>query len=182
MLMYKGFHKDLTCTLGRGRYQYRENEWIEEPAAGAAQKGFHGAENPLDCLTYYGNWNDSAYYLVEADGDIDEDGSDSKIACTRIRLIHRLSMYEFVTAAVEYICQHPTRGIRERTGMVMVAKDKGAARENGAVIVFGETPQAAGPVGSILALVRMGPDGTVEGVCIRKVDGEKCKGNTWYRI
>lgn len=182
MLIYKALHADLTCTLGKGRFQYRENEWIEEPQAGAGQSGFHGAENPLDCLTYYPVWNQSAYYLAEADGDIDEDGRDSKIACTRMRLLQRLSMFEFVSAAVEYICRHPERDIRERNGTICVAREKGMAMENGAVLVFGRSPQASGPVGSILALVKKDAEEKILSVCIRNVDGEKCKGDTWYRI
>ena len=87
---YKGFHKDLTCTMGKGVFQYREHEWLEEQEANCARNGFHCCYNPLDCLSYYCNFNESVYYLVGADGDIHEDGRDTRIACTRIKLVKRL--------------------------------------------------------------------------------------------
>ena len=71
---YKGFHKDLTCTMGRGVFQYREHEWLEEQEANCARNGFHCCYNPLDCLHYYNNFKESAYYFVYADGDIHEIG------------------------------------------------------------------------------------------------------------
>lgn len=56
---YKGFNKDLTCTMGNGCFQYRENEWMEEPEANCVRNGFHCCYNPLDCLSYYCNFNES---------------------------------------------------------------------------------------------------------------------------
>lgn len=182
MLAYKAFNKDLTCTMGKGKYQYEEGKWHEEPHANCVRNGYHCAENPLDCLTYYGDWDASVYYLVEAEGDIDEDGGDSKISSTRIRLIQKLNMFDFVSAALEYICRHPERKISERSGMITVCRDCGKARKGGAVIVHGEHPVASGPAGSILALVKRHPDGGIASVCIRNVDGERCKADTKYQI
>lgn len=183
MLAYKGFRNDLTCTLGKGRYQYRENEWHEENCANCMSNGFHCAENPIDCLIYYPDWDTSAYYLVEAGGDIDEDNSDSKISCTRIKLLRRLSVYDFTVAAVEYICRYPYRKIRENNNRrIRLTKNKGKAVEGGAVIVWGESPQASGPAGSVLALIKIGADRKIKGVCVRNVDGDRYKADTWYRI
>ena len=89
---YKMFNKDLTCTRGRGRFQYTLGEWIEEPEANCVKNGFHCAKNPLDCLSYYPRWDDSQCWIVEIAGDIDEDSIDSKVSCTRIRLIKRLTL------------------------------------------------------------------------------------------
>ena len=33
MYAYKGFHKNLTCTMGKGTYQYEINKWYEEKEA-----------------------------------------------------------------------------------------------------------------------------------------------------
>ena len=74
MLAYKGFRKGLIC---RG-YQYFENQWNCTDKARCHERGFHCAENPLDCLVYYPSWESSEYYLVEAKGDLDEDAVDSK--------------------------------------------------------------------------------------------------------
>jgi len=183
MLAYKGFKNDLTCTLGRGTYRFKENIWHEEKQANCVQNGFHCAEDPLDCLFYYPDWDTSAYYLVEAAGDIDEDGRDSKISCTRLKLLKKLDMFDFVNAAVEYICHHPERKIDNRThGKIHVKKSEGRAKKDGAVIVYGEAPMAAGPDGSILALIKMDQGNNIAGVCVRKVDGTHCKPDTWYQI
>ena len=83
MIAYKGFQKDLKC---RG-FQFQEYGINETEKANCRQNGFHCAENPLDCLCYYPNWKNSVYYIVDASGDLDEDGEDSKISCTQMRLL-----------------------------------------------------------------------------------------------
>ena len=56
MIAYKGFNKGFIC---RG-YQFSQGENVTEEA-NCAKNGFHSAENPLDCITYYGNIKDSVY-------------------------------------------------------------------------------------------------------------------------
>lgn len=77
MIAYKAFDPDLSCTSGGHRFQYEIDIWNQEPAADCAKRGFHCAEDPLDCFTYYPYWDQAVYYMVLADGDIDEDGRDS---------------------------------------------------------------------------------------------------------
>ena len=64
MIAYKGFHPGLIC---RG-YQFVMglNTTAE---ANCGDNGFHCAENPLDCLSYYGDIMHSEYYLVQPGGD-----------------------------------------------------------------------------------------------------------------
>lgn len=144
---YKAFHKDLTCTMGRGTFQYEEGKWFEEPEANCRRNGFHCAENPLDCLSYYGDMENSVYYLVLADGDINEDGSDSKISCTRMKLVKRLDKERFVMHAMRYLYEHPQRK------SAYVQEDKGTA-ERDFVIVRGKNPAARGRAGTILGLLK----------------------------
>ena len=75
MYAYKGFEPDLSC---RG-YRFVMGKNVT-PEANCASNGFHCAEDPLDCLSYYGDMNRSIYCLVQPGGDIDEDDRDSKIA------------------------------------------------------------------------------------------------------
>ena len=75
LCLYSMFNKDLTCTLGKGKYQYKPGDWIEEPEANCVKNGFHCAKNPLDCLSYYSSWDNSQCWIVEIGGDIDEDRS-----------------------------------------------------------------------------------------------------------
>ena len=48
MYAYKGFEPDLSC---RG-YRFVMGKNVT-PEANCASNGFHCAENPLDCLSYY---------------------------------------------------------------------------------------------------------------------------------
>lgn len=70
--------------------------WNKTDKANCGENGFHCAENPLDCLSYYRNWRNSVYYEVEAAGDLDEDEFDSKISCTEIYLLKRLTLEQLL--------------------------------------------------------------------------------------
>ena len=48
MIAYKGFNKDLTCTKGKGVFQYEPGKKYVEEKAKCARTGFHAATNPLD--------------------------------------------------------------------------------------------------------------------------------------
>ena len=86
MIAYKGFRPGLIC---RG-YQFVMGLNTTEKA-NCRENGFHCAEDPLDCLSYYSSLEHSEYYIVNAGGDIDEDEHDSKIACTELTVIKRLT-------------------------------------------------------------------------------------------
>ncbi len=137
MLAYKAFNKDLTC-MG---YQYTADGWNEEPEANCARNGFHCAENPLDCLFYYPSFKKARYWLVEAEGDIDEDAIDSKISCTRMRLVRELDLQDFVVEAVKYMLKHP--GERKRYHN----------EHNGIDIRSGKHVKAKASVGTVLGLI-----------------------------
>ena len=62
MLAYKGFEKGLIC---RG-YQFKLGLNTTDKAH-CVRYGFHCAENPLDCLTYYPNTSTSVYFIVNAE-------------------------------------------------------------------------------------------------------------------
>lgn len=165
---YKGFNSDLTCTMGRGRLQYRENEWMEEPEANCVRNGFHCCYDPLDCLSYYGDFNKSVYYVVLADGDINEDGYNTKIACTRIKLVKKLSKEEFVAHALYYMAKHP---FLEVNGIVEDETARGEAY-NGIRIVRGKNPKCAAPLGTVVGMVKEAADSKeITDIMIYTVDG-----------
>ena len=95
MIAYKGFCPGLVC---RG-YQFKMGLNVTEKA-NCAENGFHCAEDPLDCLRYYGDINHSEYYIVNAGGDIDEDAIDSKISCTELTILKKLSKEEIAEESV----------------------------------------------------------------------------------
>ena len=178
---YKAFNADLTCTMGKGKFQYEPGKWYEEPEANCVRNGFHCASDPLDTMNYYGNWDKSQYWIVAIAGDIDEDGSDTKISATKIKLFKRLSLTEFVTHALAYIYAHPHLEPNHR-----VKQDEAKANETDKfVIVRGENPKAmAVKEGQLIGLVKEAPGepGTIEAVGLFQVDGIIMKTHTWYDV
>ncbi len=172
MIAYKGFDKGLVC---RG-YQFEMGENVTAEA-NCAQNGFHSAENPLDCITYYSDINNSVYCVVEAGGDIDEDDRDSKIASTELRIIRQLSVEQLFLHGLAFMVDYP-----KRTWSSHVCKDKATA-SRGYAVVRGSDPIAQGRLGDILAFAMESEDNqTVERIALTRVDGKNIRPNVWYDI
>ena len=172
MIAYKGFNKGL---IYRG-YQFSKGENVTEEA-NCAHNGFHSAENPLDCITYYGNIKDSVYCIVEVSGDMDEDDRDSKIASTELRIIKQLTLEELFLHALAFMVDHP-----KRTWSDQVSKDRATAR-GGFAVVRGSDPIAQGKLGDILAFAKECKDSSeIEQVALARVDGKDILPDVWYGI
>jgi len=170
MIAYKGFNPGLICR----KYQFHMGLNVTDKA-NCAHNGFHCAEDPLDCLSYYPNMDQSEYYLVDAGGDVDEDERDSKIACTELTIIKKLGREEFFLHALAYQVDHP-----EREWNCRVQKDQGHA-ERGFAFVRGTEPLASGNKGDILAFAKQSPDSKkIIQVAVVRVDGNKVKPDVWY--
>ena len=172
MIAYKAFGKGLVC---RG-YQFVMGV-NRTDKANCAENGFHCAENPLDCLSYYPNLEDSEYYLVDAGGDIDEDRKDSKIACTELNIIKRLSREELFLHGLAYMVDHPKRELSSHVKMDRAKANCGYA------VVRGFDPVACGSVGDILAFAKENPStGCIEQIALTRVDGTKVLPDIWYGV
>lgn len=172
MFSFKGFDTGLICRGYRFRMGLNKTE-----KANCVANGFHSAENPLDCLTYYPNVQRSEYYLVECGGDIDEDGCDSKIACTELTIHRRLSMEEFLLYGLMYMMDHPHRPWSP-------AVRANSARANGGfAVVRGKNPVACGAKGDLLALAKEERGSSrIERIALIYLDGKDMKPYTWYDI
>ncbi len=97
---YKGFNKDLTCR----NFQYEIGKTYEtgkKPVI-CTKNGFHFCEDPLDVFNYYPP-NTSRYCEVEGDGEIDrEDGEDSKVAVSKIKIGAEIELYDLIQSAVKF--------------------------------------------------------------------------------
>lgn len=177
IIAYKAFDPDLSCTSCGHRFQYKTGIWNQEPAADCRKRGFHCAENPLDCLSYYRKWEHAVYYMVLADGDIDEDGQDSKISCTRLKLVKQLNLEEFIAHSLRYLMEHP-----KSKEHYLVSHDKGEAR-NGFAIVRGKEPYACGRLGDVLGLAKeeIGSNEISE-IGLFVVDGKEILPDIWYDV
>lgn len=137
MLVYKALEPGLIC---RG-VRLKPGMNIE-PEANCVKNGWHAAEDPLDCLTYYHDEKKSELWVCDAVGDIDEDNVDSKVSTTHLRLIKRLTREEYVTHAIAYMLRYPERRKEEEF-------------HHGSLhIIRGEEPRAAGEHGDVIGLLR----------------------------
>jgi hypothetical protein len=96
---YKGFDKDLKC---RG-FQYEIGKEYEEKEASACNCGFHACEMPIEVLGYYEPGKQSRYCEVEQSGDLSREGSDSKVASTKIKIGAEIGIPGIVKAQFEYV-------------------------------------------------------------------------------
>ena len=100
---FKGFDKDLKCR----NYQYEVGkEFEEEGKIEACSKGFHFCENPFDVLGYYPpstKKGSSRYCIVKGSGNIDRDGDDSKVACSKLHISAEIGLKGIIEAGVKFI-------------------------------------------------------------------------------
>lgn len=177
-IAFKAFNKDLTCTLGKRIVRYEPGKWFEEPEANCVQNGFHSAENPLDCLTYYSDMASSVYYAVAVDGDVDEDSSDSKISCTRIKLLKELSLEQFVFYAMDYMAKRPMMKTHSK-----VKRECSASADNGFTIVRGKNPIAKGKKGTVVGLLKEKIDSPeITDMNLFVIDGENYLEDRYYNV
>lgn len=171
MIAYKAFEPGLICR----KYQFAMGLNATEKANCAAN-GFHCAENPLDCLSYY-SLGETEFCLVNTGGDIDEDGCDSKIACTELTIIKKLTLEEFFLHGLAFMVDRPRRDWSSH-----VKKDRAKAF-SGYVVVRGIDPVAQGDLGDILAFAKEDVSGcNISQVALTRVDGAKILPGIWYGV
>lgn len=168
-LAYKAFEPGFRC---RG-YNFKLNCVNVTEKANCAQNGFHCAEDPADCLSYYPDIHSSVFAIVEAGGDIDEDSLDSKISCTELRIRKALDAPAFFLHILMYMAKH--KNLRR----AHISHGRGKAK-NGYVIVSGRDPAASGEYGDILAFYKETDCGDAEQIAVRIVDDETVMSGEWY--
>ena len=195
---YKGFTRDLKCR----EFQYQVGGEYEEPQAKACDKGFHFCENPLDVFSYYSP-ADSRYCEVEGDGETDRDNSDSKVACTKIRIGAEIKLPGIISAGVKFILDKVdwNNNKESNTGNQSAATNTGnrsAATNTGnrsaasaegkesVAMAIGYASRAKGALGCWIVLSEWGRNENdnlyIADVQCIKVDGEQIKADTWYKL
>ena len=178
-IAFKAFTKDLKASLGRG-FSFETGVWHEEEEAGCIRCGFHAAENPLDCFSYYPNWDRNVYWIVLLDGDMDEDGTDTKVAATRIKLVRQLTKEEFVICAMNYMAEHPFLPVNTCVKREVAQSDADA--KNGILIVRGSDPIASGKDGDVVGIAPEDPDGTITDLNVFTIDGKEYLPDVFYDV
>ena len=191
---FKGFDKDLKCR----NYQYEVGkEFEEEGKIEACSKGFHFCENPFDVLGYYPPSTEkgsSRYCIVKGSGNIDRDGYDSKVACSKLHISAEIGLKGIIEAGVKFILDKVNwkDNKESNTGDRSAATntgDRSAAEVTGKesiAIVTGKDSKAKGGIGCWIVLTERGEwDGNVypiKEVKTVRVDGEIIKPDTYYKL
>lgn len=175
MIAYKGFNKDLACTLGKGVYQYEVGKVYKEEEAKCANSGFHCVEEPIEVLTWY-KGSGSRYCVVDARGDINEDG-DERISCTEMEILREISLVELGMYECVWLLEHPERKMSKQ-----VKTECGKATE-GIIVVRGKQPKAAGKIGCTMFLAKEKRNSKqIEEVGVVAVDGKNYKEGQYYNV
>ena len=181
MRVFKGFNKDLCCSLGKGLYQYEIGRKEICDGSKTRNTGFHASEYVLECLDWYPLNGNNRYCECIAEGSIDEDGEDI-VCCTELTPVEELDRMDIVCWAIGYMVEHPTRKW-ERTGLnLCVKKDEAEAEKSGIAIARGRNPKAKGKKGSLLGFVRENEKGGVDVARVVYAGGDVCEPDVWYTM
>ena len=200
---FKGFDKDLKCK----DYQYEVGkEFEEEGKIEACSNGFHFCENPLDVLGYYPPYDEKGsnrYCIVKGSGNIDRDGDDTKVACSKLYISAEIGLKGIIEAGVKFILDKVNwkdnkksntgdQSAATNTGYRSAATNTGnqsAAEVTGKesiAIVTGKDSKAKGSIGCWIVLTERGEwDGNaypIKEVKAVRVDGEIIKPDTYYKL
>lgn len=191
---FKGFDKDLKCR----DYQYEVGKKFEEEGKiEACSNGFHFCENPFDVLGYYPpstGKGSSRYCIVKGSGNIDRDGDDTKVACSKLHISAEIGLKGIIEAGVKFILDKVNwkDNKESNTGYRSAATntgDQSAAEVTGKesiAIVTGKDSKAKGGIGCWIVLTERGEwDGNVypiKEVKAVRVDGKIIKSNTYYKL
>lgn len=196
MKCYKGFDKDLKCR----NFQYEIGKEYEEERAEICDTGFHACENPLDVFGYYAPAG-SRYCEVELDAN-DQKSDDSKRVGKKISIKAEIGIAGIIKTGVEYIKDQVNwdddkksntgdQSAATNTGNRSAATNTGdcsAATVEGkesVAMAIGYNSKAKGSLGCFIVLAEckeMGGEYHIVDVKSAKVDGEKIKPDTFYKL
>ena len=206
---YKGFDKDLKC---RGFQYEVGKDYEQEGNIKCCNNGFHACEFPLDVFNYYAPGGNSRYCTVTQSGVTDKKEGDSKVASSKIHIETEIGLDGIIKAGVKFILDKVNwknqkesntgnysaatntgdysaatntgyRSAATNTGNYSAAKVSG---KESIAIVTGKDSKAAGALGDWIVLTERGEwNGDtypIKEVKAFKVDGEKIKADTFYKL
>ena len=188
---YKGFDKDLKC---RGFAYEIGKDYKQDGNIKCCNNGFHACKFPLDVFNYYAPGGNSRYCTVTQYGVTDKKEGDSKVASSKIHIETEIGLDGIIKAGVKFILDKVNwKNQKEsNTGNYSAATNTGdysAAKVSGKesiAIVTGKDSKAAGALGDWIVLAERGEwNGEtcpIKEVKAFKVDGEKIKADTFYKL
>ena len=185
---YKAFNADLTCTGGDKPFQYEVGKTYEmKGPIKACDRGFHACEYPLNVFDYYPPAG-SRFALVEQGGKISREGSDTKLASSRITIKAEIGLAGLIKAAIEYTFSRAKPEGETATGDQGAASATGtrgaasATGDQGAAMACGYAGKAMGALGNALFLVYRDDDYVIRKAAAAIVGENGIKPDTWYSL
>lgn len=156
MLVFKATDADMSCHMGQGIFQYELGVPATAEASKCAGTGLHACEYVVDCLRYYALDANHRYFMAEAEGDIAEDGQNTRIACTKLTLTRELDRAGIAREAMKFMIKHPRREGWEYSGKnIKIAEGYACVTEPGGIaIARGSEPSVQGGVGTHIGLLQ----------------------------
>lgn len=171
MIAFKGFNKQLECTMGRGRFKYEIGKTYNEKECMVASKGFHCVEEPIRCL----DWYSDRFCIVKIDGDINM--RDNKVTATQMTILQEVDITQLAVHECLWIQKHYDREMSSR-----ICNDEGFANDS-FVIVRGKHPMAAGEEKTTLFLLQEEFESKrIKKIVAIYIDGKIKKASTFYNI
>ena len=199
IIAYKGMDKNMTC---RGK-QYEVGKTYTEERAKCCNAGMHACENPLDVLHYYRPDGKTRFFEVECGGEIDrEDGKDSKLACTELKINGELRLAKILKIGAEATIKRVNEKVEEskkrsKAGDSSVGSAAGnssvgsaagdyskaeALGKDSIAVANGAHSKARGAMGCYLVLTEYDDDDNFLWAKMAQVDGSIIKEKVWYTL
>lgn len=184
MTVFKATNSEMECTMGKGTFRYALNVPATADDAKCGAAGLHACEYVLDCMLYYSLSEPNRFFLAEAEGDIAEDGENTRISCTKLTLLQELSHKMIAGQAMIYMVNHPRRDGWITSGpMLKVMVDKAdMLKSDGIAIARGRHPRVKGTLGAHLGLLQEDETGSILDAKLFTVDGKRYQADTWYTM
>lgn len=191
---YKAFKKGMVC---RDK-QYEENTVFEEKTADLCEAGMHFCENPMDVLNYYplvdADCNITEFAEVESLGKLKRD--ETKCCTNKLRIGKKLSLGDWIKSVVSFVMdktkEDDSAQLASSGDSAQLASSgdyaKLASSGDCAVIAgIGVDNKAKAKTGSFIVLAEYKYNSETNraepvDVEVVKVDGEKIKADTWYKL
>ena len=123
------------------------------------------------------------FFKAAAVGDIAEDGTNTRIACTRLTLKKELDNRDIAREAMLYMLHHPQRNGWQKSGHMLCVAEQTANIKipDGIAIARGSSPRVSGCIGAHLGLIAE-QNGKIVAAKLFDVDGKNILPDIWYTL
>ena len=187
---FKAFNKGLKCR----DFQFEEGKEYETDKVKLCESGFHYCENPLDTLDFY-DLCDSEFAEVEDTGNKSETDGKKNVT-NKIKIGIKLDFKSFIKASFDFLwgkCSSEEKASGDYSKLAASGDSSQLAAsgdyskvevtgKDSIACAIGKNSKAKGIKGSWITLSSFNDDGSVNCVKSAKIDGQRLKADTWYKL